>query len=461
METSETKTPGFSTEIKGHTAETTTATTRALYLLDPVLFVRQELHESPSEDQIEFLRSCANLDNVYHVVAAGRGAGKTKCIAWLVAWSVAILPDLFGFYECVILGGSGEQSKIVYNYFKSYIFQTPFLQNKLDGEVTRSETKFKDAKVKALAASEKQVRGPHPDLLVIDEAMEAEDDIIYSALMQESGPGHGRVVMLSTPHRQSGLFREYWEKAGEFDYIPHGPWPLTRCPWISEKKLAHWKKTLPPEKYKAEVLGEFAGSTLNVFDREDILAAFNHGRFDLDPNYPTKTGIDWGFSVSKTVFLPGQVKGKTLYIPGPEYVFEHIRYPKVMKWAREKYFTRYAGEVYADGSHQGEIQRLEEIHGTDVYAVFFSKHKLHLTEVIETLLFQRRIIISDDNVTLKEELLAHCRDVKDKIIKKKDDTVDALRCLCYYMVKDNLDVLEQDPEEEAEEESEWMPFLCQ
>lgn len=445
--------------------DTTATLTRDMYLANPVLFVKNELGEKPSEDQAEFLMSCANLKNVYHVVAAGRGAGKTKCIAWLVCWSVAVLPDLYGFYECVILGGSGEQSKRVYDFVKSYIYRTPFLQNKLEGEPTRSETKFKDANVKALTASEKQVRGPHPDLLVIDEAMEAEDDIIYSALMQESGPGHGRIVMLSTPHRQSGLFREYWEKADEYDYLSHGPWPLTRCPWISEDKLKHWKKTLPPEKYKAEVLGEFAASTLNVFDREDIEAAFSHGAFEMDPAYRVKTGIDWGFSVSKTVFLPGQVKGKVLYIPGPEYVFEHIRYPKVMKWAREKYFSKHPGEVYADGSHQGEIQRLEEIPGTDVYAVFFSKHKLHLTEVIESLLFQRRIIISTTQVVLREELLAHCRDAKDKIVKKRDDTVDALRCLCYYVIKDGIDVLDKPPEEESEElfegEGEWLSYLCQ
>jgi len=445
--------------LAGHTADTTMSVTRGLYLADPVLFIKQELRENPSEDQAEFLRSCADLDNVYHVVSAGRGAGKTKCIAWLVCWSVAMLPDLFGTYEAVILGGSGEQSKIVYNYFKGYIYKTPFLQNKLEGEPTRSETIFKDARVKALAASEKQVRGPHPDLLVIDEAMEAEDDIIYSALMQESGPGHGRVVMLSTPHRQTGLFREYWEKAGEYDYIAHGPWPLTRCPWIREEKLKHWKKTLPTEKYKAEVLGEFAASKLNVFDREDVLAAFSHGRFEVDPAYPIKTGIDWGFSISKTVFLPGQVKNKTLYIPGPEYVFEHIRYPKVMKWARDKYFPKHPGEVYGDGSHQGELQRLEEIPGTDVHYVFFSKHKLHLTEIIETLLFQRRIIISSDNLILQEELLAHCRDAKDNIIKKKDDTVDALRCLCYYVVKDGLDVLDKVEEEDAPQE--WLHYLCQ
>lgn len=436
------------------------AINKALYLLDPVLFVQQELGEYPSDDQAEFLRSCANLDNFYHIIAAGRGAGKTKCIAWLVAWSVAVLPEIYGFYECVILGGSSKQSKIVYRFFMRYIYKTPLLQNKLVGEPTRSETKFMDARVEAIAASEKQVRGPHPDLLVIDEAMEAEDDIIYSALMQESGPGHGRIVMSSTPHRQSGLFREYWEKAAEYDYMNHGPWPLTHCHWIKKRKLDHWKKTLPPEKYKADVLGEFATSKLNVFDREDILAAYSHGTFEVDPNYKTMTGIDWGFSVSNTVFLPGQVKNGTLYIPGPESIHEHKRYPKVMQWALRKYFPTRKGTVFSDGSHPSEIQRMELL-GLEVTAVHFVSKKVQLTEIIETLLYQKRIIISDDNVVLKSELLNHCRDAKDRIIKKHDDCVDALRCLVYYKLEEGFtdaDIIGEDTKEMAPTENDWAWF---
>jgi hypothetical protein len=269
------------------------------------------------------------------------------------------------------------------------------------------------------------------------------------------------------------LFRDYWEKAEEYDYLTHGPWPLTRCPWIPERKLAHWRKTLPPDKYRADVLGEFASSMLNVFDREDVESAFSHGRFEIDANYKTMTGIDWGFSVSKTVFLPGQLKGKALYVPGPPNVFEHVRYPKVMKWAREKYFPLRQGEVYADGSHPGEIQRLERIRGLDVHAIFFSKHKKQLTEIIETLLFQRRLIISDDNETLKTEMLAHCRDSKEKVVKKNDDTVDALRCLCYFAIEMGLEALgpeeedTKDPDDDEDynifedESKEWLPYLIQ
>ena len=112
---------------------------RKTYRKNPVLFVQKELGQTPSEDQADFLRSCANLDNYYHVVAAGRGGGKTRCMAWLVAWSIAVLPEVFnGYYECIILGGSAEQSRIVYNYFKKYIYMTPLLQNKLEGEIGRA-----------------------------------------------------------------------------------------------------------------------------------------------------------------------------------------------------------------------------------------------------------------------------------------------------------------------------------
>ena len=42
---------------------------------------------------------------------------------------------------------------------------------------------------RAVAASQKQVRGPHPDDLFIDEACEAKDEIILSAMpMVDSSP---------------------------------------------------------------------------------------------------------------------------------------------------------------------------------------------------------------------------------------------------------------------------------
>ena len=97
--------------------------------------------------------------------------------------------------------------------------------------------------------------------------------------------------------------------------------------------------------------------------------------------------------------------------------------------------------------------------------------KKQLTEIIETLLFQRRLIISDDNVVLKEEMLAHCRDAKDKIVKKRDDTVDALRCLVFYkiaegfgeedIISDGEDSEGPDENELYEDEGEWLTYLSQ
>ena len=104
------------------------------------------------------------------------------------------------------------------------------------------------------------------------------------------------------------------------------------------------------------------------------------------------------------------------------------------------------------------------IRGLDVHAIFFSKLKPHLTEILESLFFQRRIIISDDNVVLKQELMAHCRDAKtDKIVKKNDDTVDALRCLVYFIYRDELLGFEDEEQEQDtheplhENEWDWYP----
>ena len=72
---------------------------------------------------------------------------------------------------------------------------------------------------KAVAASPKQIRGPHPDDLMIDEACEAKDDIIMSALPMVSSSPNPLVVMTSTFHKIFGYFQETWDDAERLGYV--------------------------------------------------------------------------------------------------------------------------------------------------------------------------------------------------------------------------------------------------
>jgi hypothetical protein len=90
---------------------------------------------------------------------------------------------LLKLHNVVNLGGSLEQATGVYRYFTEFIFVSDAILEALPKEPTMLRTRIDQGNYfRALAASQKQVHGPHPDDLCIDEACEAKDDIILSAL---------------------------------------------------------------------------------------------------------------------------------------------------------------------------------------------------------------------------------------------------------------------------------------
>lgn len=119
----------------------------------------------------------------------------------------------------VAMGGSLVQSQNVYNYFSGHCYAHHAILEGLPKEPTMHKTESdKGNYFKAVAASPKQIRGPHPDDLMIDEACEAKDEIILSALPMVSSSPDPLVVLTSTFHKIFGLFQETWDKADELGY---------------------------------------------------------------------------------------------------------------------------------------------------------------------------------------------------------------------------------------------------
>lgn len=410
---------------------------RALYLTDPVKFVQDELGEEPTEDQAKFLMECADLLKKNFIISAGRGSGKTLSVSWLLCWSVAILPQVFGRYTITILSGSGEQAAIMYSYFTDYIEGSPMLKEMLVKEPTKKMTRFRDGSwVKVLTASMKQAAGPHPDLLVVDEVCIADDRIVRKALMQAVGDTHGRTIMLSTPSEMFGIFKKYWNMAPEYGYERVGPWPLTRCPWVSKEELVFWKRQFPPDYFLTEVMGEFATSVLNVYDLEAIADAYSHGVFGINPNYPVYLACDWGkIPPAKTVLLAVQFYDGFVHVCSPEMFWQYEKYPEVQK--KIKYFAmgKRVEMFYGDASHIGENERVEE-YIRNVQMVSFTNLKPRLVDISIFLFWHRKVKISADLVVMKEELFEYSyeeRRGKTRYRKGDDDFVDAFSIFCYKL----------------------------
>ena len=148
------------------------------------------------------------------IIKGPRGGGKT-----LMVGAVGFARWLLKLRSIVAMGGSLVQSQNVYNYFSGHCYGHHSILDGLPKEPTMHKTNSdKGNYFKAVAASQKQIRGPHPDDLMIDEACEAKDEIILSALPMVSSSPDPLVVMTSTFHKIFGLFQETWDKADELGY---------------------------------------------------------------------------------------------------------------------------------------------------------------------------------------------------------------------------------------------------
>lgn len=121
--------------------------------------------------------------------------------------------------DIVVLGGSLAQAQNVYNYFTAHVYAQDSIVSSLPDEPTMGKTVTDRGNyLKAVAASPRAVRGPHPHTLAIDEACEAKDEIIDSALPMVASSQDPLVVMTSTFHKIFGKFQEIWDAAPDIGW---------------------------------------------------------------------------------------------------------------------------------------------------------------------------------------------------------------------------------------------------
>jgi hypothetical protein len=240
------------------------------------------------------------------------------------------------------MGGSFEQAKKVYAYFTDFVEDDPDMQQYLLKPPTLTET-LSENKVpfKCVTASPKQVRGPHVDNLMIDEACEADDQLVKDAMPMVNTSESPLIIMTSTFHKIFGIFQETWDKAPELGYVRFS-WDIfdvcrTFNPeiWKNEdfnreipdfqdlKKLAAgrtgssegwvpvlnvvqaWREKPTLDWFLVEYMGTRPSAAGLVLRPEDVEAAEIDAMEKMRYNYITGAerilGIDWGFSSMTSV----------------------------------------------------------------------------------------------------------------------------------------------------------------
>lgn len=299
---------------------------------------------------------------------ASRGfGGKSYLLALLgLTEAVALGADVN------ILGGSGEQSVNVHTYMSKWWALDSAPVDLLRSEPGAKETRLlTGARIRALMASQRSVRGPHPQRLRMDEIDEMDLKILEAAQGQPMSIGGiaKQTVMSSTHQYSDGTMTEILGRAAEngwpvYEWCyrentePYG-WlevaeieskklEVTRAMWAAEYELqepAPDSRAIDPDAVKAmfrRELGEYDGREGEVIEIEPP------ERFAL-----YSTGADWGRKQHFTVIATLRVDCR----PARLVAFERRRHEPwpVMVGRFNDRLSRYGGTAAHDATGLGDV----------------------------------------------------------------------------------------------------------
>lgn len=301
---------------------------------------------------------------------ASRGfGGKTTLMGTLALTESAILGA-----EITILGGSAAQSLRVHEVVQESM-ASPFAPaDMLAKEPTRYDTTFTNGgHVRALTASQRSVRGPHPQRLRLDEIDEMEIEIFDASMGQ---PMNSKSVMAQTVASSTHQYpdktmteilkrakRNMWP-VHEWCYRetiePHG--------WLSQAELARKKTEVSEAMWLIEYDLQEPSFEGRAIDPYKVDEAFNPeigywdgrpGEYieleapDEDERYVT--GVDWAKEQDWTVIRTFKV-GKDGE-PWKEVAFERIGrmpWPEMVERA-DRRISRYGGVGVHDATGLGNV----------------------------------------------------------------------------------------------------------
>ena len=252
---------------------------------------------------------------------ASRGfGGKSIMLATL-----SYLETVFLGAAVNLLGGSGEQSQRVHSYITGEDTNLPDTfwghpnapVSLLKTDPTKMETSLKNGgRLKVLMASQKSVRGPHPQRLRIDEVDEVDIDIFDAALGQpmEARGIMEQTVLSSTHQHAAGTMTEVLKRAADKG------WPVYEWCWRESATL--WLTLAQVERKRSQVSNQM----WNV-------------EYEMQTPNPGARAIDEDALTLMFDRSLGDVEGEI----GKEYIFEPpiegATYAHGADWARKNDYT--------------------------------------------------------------------------------------------------------------------------
>jgi len=399
---------------------------------DPIVFFTEVTGNPPFFYQTEMLKDLPDFDVLRMMACAAGNTGKTRLFASVALWSATILSNIIlrQPYPVIIESGSQEQSRILYDYLKTWIENKEILSKLVKGEPLKTNTEFKDGSfIKALPASWKSVFGQHAALVIIDEAVEAGGELIDDSLRvigtyRYQDKSIGRVILGSTPHTYLSRFVTMWENKKDFNIWKRYSWSALDCPLYTEEVIEEGRKK-GDMYFDIFMLGKpypLIGTMISINQVKRASKGIPIFSYDKEFGY-TVLGIDWGFAPAPTA---------AVLIQRNEDQIQTLLYKEFLKTDPDKvldWIETIAKEYHVDriftDSHNKHMNAFLTKRALPVFPISFTGEK-GLMQANLASLFDRDVIkIPEEYVRLLWQLRQYTYTTKGK-----DDLVDAMMLAC-------------------------------
>jgi hypothetical protein len=234
------------------------------YASDPVRWARERLGFEPDPWQARVMRSTSRQI----ALCCSRQSGKSQTVAAIAA-HLLIFDTSRDPVVCV--APSQRQARELMLKVATYVKEmSPAPPLEEDNRL--SMTLASGARILALPADARTVRGLSPKAVLIDESAFCPDDL-YVSLRPMLAVTMGRLYLLSSPFGRRGFFFNVFDKAApSWELIKV---PASDCPRISPAFLAEELEALGSWRFRQEYQCEFVENVDSVFSYDQIMSAMS------------------------------------------------------------------------------------------------------------------------------------------------------------------------------------------
>lgn len=271
--------------------------------------------------------------------------------------------------DVTVLGGSGQQSARILEAMGRLWAADQAPRELLAGDPGQYVTKFaKGHKIIALTASQRSVRGPHPQALLMDEIDEMALPILEAAQGQpmDRGAVRARTVLSSTHQYPDGTMTTMLKRAVEMRWpVYEWCWRETCEPhgWLSLDQVERKRQEITSAMWETEYDLQEPSPEGRAIDTDAVGRMFRRemgeadaDRYELEPPVPGgiyATGADWARKKDWTVVVTLRTDVTPYRVVAYERV-QRLPWPNMVA-ILDRRMKRYTGAGAHDGTGVGDV----------------------------------------------------------------------------------------------------------